>query len=96
MQAEYLSVDPYMRPYIQRYPTGITMIGVQLAKIIESKNPDYPVGKLVVGSMGWRTHAIINLNKLEELLPLQTKPYIIPDFGDLPVSLALGVLGRPG
>lgn len=31
-KAEYLSVDPYMRPYMVRYPLGVTMIGGQVAK----------------------------------------------------------------
>lgn len=31
-KAEYLSVDPYMRPYMARYPLGVTMIGGQVAK----------------------------------------------------------------
>lgn len=31
-KAEYLSVDPYMRPYMERYPLGVTMIGAQVAK----------------------------------------------------------------
>lgn len=31
-QAEYLSVDPYMRPYMEQYPVGVTMIGGQVAK----------------------------------------------------------------
>lgn len=31
-KAEYLSVDPYMRPYMARYSLGVTMIGGQVAK----------------------------------------------------------------
>ncbi|XP_011690438.1 PREDICTED: prostaglandin reductase 1-like isoform X2 [Wasmannia auropunctata] len=94
VEAEYLSVDPYMRPYVQRFPRGITMIGSQVAKIIESKNPDFPVGKRIVGSLGWRTHTIVNpaVKDATQILPT----YILPDIGDLPSSLALGVLGMPG
>ncbi|KAK2577980.1 hypothetical protein KPH14_008414 [Odynerus spinipes] len=96
VEAEYLSVDPYMRPYAVQYPLGITMIGSQVAKIIESKNPDYPVGKRIVGYLGWRTHTVINPNMPPEIeLPSQ-KPYLISDIGDLPPSLYLGVLGMPG
>ncbi|XP_043272063.1 prostaglandin reductase 1-like [Venturia canescens] len=95
-QAEYLSVDPYMRAFIKNFPLGITMIGAQIAKITESKNRDYPVGKRVVGFMGWRTHSVINLNKVNELLPVQEKPYILQAFHDLPISLSLGVLGLIG
>ena len=31
-EAVYLSVDPYMRPYTERIPVGVTMIGSQVAK----------------------------------------------------------------
>lgn len=31
-EAIYLSVDPYMRPYMMAYPVGSIMIGGQVAK----------------------------------------------------------------
>lgn len=31
-EAIFHSVDPYMRPYMARYPVGVTMIGGQIAK----------------------------------------------------------------
>ncbi|XP_029679780.1 prostaglandin reductase 1-like [Formica exsecta] len=96
VEAEYLSVDPYMRPYVQRYPVGITMIGSQVAKIVESRNPNYPVGKRVVGYLGWRTHTIINPKTIDQNDKLMKPPYILRDIDDLPLSLALGVLGMPG
>ncbi|KAL6433184.1 hypothetical protein ACFW04_006424 [Cataglyphis niger] len=96
VEAEYFSVDPYMRPYVQRYPVGITMIGSQVAKIVESRNPNYPVGKRVVGNLGWRTHTIVNPKINEEDDMMKQRPYILPDIGDLPPSLGLGVLGMPG
>lgn len=33
-QAEYHSVDPYMRPYMEQYPLGVTMIGGQVCKYL--------------------------------------------------------------
>ncbi|KAL2716537.1 prostaglandin reductase 1-like [Vespula squamosa] len=96
VEAEYLSVDPYMRPYILQFPLGITMIGSQVGKIIESKNPDYPVGKRIVGYFGWRTHTIVNLKLLSEFEFTSQKPYLLPEIGDLSPSLSLGVLGMPG
>lgn len=30
--AEYVSVDPYMRPYMSNYKVGVNMIGGQVAK----------------------------------------------------------------
>uniref|UniRef100_A0A1Y1MGI5 Prostaglandin reductase 1 n=3 Tax=Photinus pyralis TaxID=7054 RepID=A0A1Y1MGI5_PHOPY len=85
-EAVYISVDPYQRAYNQE--VGQVMAGIQVAKIIESKLESYPVGKYVVTHFGWRTHTIS-----EEL----TAPWgIVLDFGNLPLSLALGVLGMTG
>lgn len=72
------------------------MIGAQVAKIVESKNPEYPVGKRIVGYLGWRTHTIINPNAKEDKNTLKRDEYILPDIGDLSPSLGLGVLGMPG
>ncbi|CAH1119663.1 unnamed protein product [Phaedon cochleariae] len=89
-EATYLSVDPYMRAHPDA--VGETMVGTQVAKVIKSKNPKFPVGKLVVGGFGWRSHTISNGDE-EAFLG---KPYVLPDIGDLSPSLALGVLGMPG
>ncbi|KAG5347573.1 PTGR1 reductase, partial [Acromyrmex charruanus] len=94
VEAEYLSVDPYMRPYVQNVSLGVTMIGSQVAKIVESKNPAFPVGKRIVGNLGWRTHTIIN-PKIEDQF-FKQNPYLLPDIDDLPSSLGLGMLGMPG
>ncbi|XP_014218532.1 prostaglandin reductase 1-like [Copidosoma floridanum] len=97
VEAEYLSVDPYMRVYTLRLPLGSTMIGGQVAKILESKNPDYPVGKRIVGYMGWRSHTVLNPNlpPPKEQFSIE-KPYLLPDIGELSPSLGLGVLGMTG
>ncbi|XP_018394900.1 PREDICTED: prostaglandin reductase 1-like [Cyphomyrmex costatus] len=94
VETEYLSVDPYMRPYVRDLPLGTTMIGSQVAKIVESKNPSFPVGKKIVGNLGWRTHTIID-PKTEDLF-FKQKPYLLPDIDELPSSLGLGMLGMPG
>ncbi|KAM3965135.1 prostaglandin reductase 1 [Aphomia sociella] len=93
-EAAYLSVDPYQRIKLgDKYPCD--MIGGQIAKVIESKNKDYPVGTWVMGHFGWRTYTITKPS--DEKLCAQ-KPYLyrLPDFGNLPVSLGLGVCGRVG
>ncbi|CAD6230530.1 GSCOCG00006804001-RA-CDS [Cotesia congregata] len=96
VEAEYLSVDPYMRLYIKQAPLNSTMIGTQIAIIVESKNANYPVGKRIVGHLGWRTHTIINMKDFDEDSLLELKPELLPDTGDLPISLGLGVLGLIG
>lgn len=60
-------------------------------RIIETKNEKFPIGSTVFAQVGWRTHTIINP---AEKLPFEV--YKLPDFGNLPLSLALGVLGMPG
>lgn len=32
VEALYLSVDPYMRAYMDQFPVGVTMIGGQVSK----------------------------------------------------------------
>lgn len=96
LEAEYLSVDPYMRPYSTTLPIGSVMLGGQVTKIIESKDPEFPVGKRVRGYFGWRTHTIINPSKWKPSAFLEEKPKIFTEVENLPSSLGLGVLGMPG
>ncbi|CAD7078562.1 unnamed protein product [Hermetia illucens] len=80
-EAEYLSVDPYMRPYMSRYPVNSVMIGGQVAKVIESNNPKYPVG--------FSEGSVENSMSPDEVTRLD-------DFEGLPYSLGVGYLGMPG
>lgn len=55
VEAEYLSVDPYMRPYMDRFPLGVTMIGGQVGRYACNKiellidAPIYPFLIYVLG-----------------------------------------------
>ncbi|XP_071455332.1 prostaglandin reductase 1-like [Hetaerina americana] len=91
---EWFSVDPYMRVYSQWSPVGETVIGSQLAKVIESKNEVYKEGMYVVGYFGWRTHTICDGKT--ELTPGFGQPLIVQPLESLPMSLYLGALGMPG
>lgn len=61
-------------------------------RIVESKNADYPAGAHMYGVFGWRTHTIFDPKDSTFVI----KPYILPSFGTLPLSLGLGHLGMPG
>ena len=50
----FLSVDPYMRPYIRSYSKfPMTMIGEHVAKVTASKDPAFPVGSIILSKAGW-------------------------------------------
>ena len=69
-----------------------------LYRVIESKNPDFPVGTYVNGLLGWRSHTIckgspsgdFNMTDATATMKLNAS---VPDDKH---SLALGVLGMPG
>ncbi|XP_072034958.1 prostaglandin reductase 1-like [Amphiura filiformis] len=88
VEAVYLTVDPYMRMAMISRPAGDTIAGEQVAKVVESKNAEYPVGTHIVTSPGWVTHSISNGEGISKIDPNYPK--------DLPLSLALGTLGMTG
>ncbi|KAI5104442.1 prostaglandin reductase 1 [Silurus meridionalis] len=89
VEAVFLSVDPYMRPFSRkRMKPGDVMIGTQVAKVIQSKNPAFPEGSHVVGRCGWRTHTVSNGTGFAQILSDWPE--------NVPLSLALGGIGMPG
>ncbi|EDS39827.1 NADP-dependent leukotriene B4 12-hydroxydehydrogenase [Culex quinquefasciatus] len=91
-EAEFLSVDPYMRIYILSYPVGSVMIGGQVARVLESRNAGFPVGAYVFGQFGWRTVSICDPRGITV-----RKPYVLPDFGaSVPRSVGIGACGTVG
>ncbi|KAL5481907.1 hypothetical protein EMCRGX_G022181 [Ephydatia muelleri] len=90
----WLSVDPYMRLMIQSVNPGDIMRGEQVARIIESKNPDYKVGEVVVAHFGWSTHTIVGEVALKHSPPLFRR--LDPSIPHSRPSTAVGVLGMPG
>lgn len=89
LETLFLSVDPYMRPFSAfSMKEGDVMIGTQVAKVIQSKNPTFPVGLHVLTDAGWRTHTISDGTRIVPLISDWPK--------DVPLSLALGSIGMPG
>lgn len=88
----YLSLDPYMRGRMSDAPSyaasvaiGQTMVGHTVSQVIESKNPGFASGDLVIGYDGWQEYGLSKGNELRKLDPASA-----------PISTALGVLGMPG
>lgn len=77
-----------MRVAAKKLKEGDSMMGEQVARVVESKNSAFPTGTIVVALLGWTSHSISDGNGLRKL------PAEWPD--KLPLSLALGTVGMPG
>ena len=91
-KAVYISVDPYMRARMSggsAYPDpldiGDTMVALGIGRVIESQNPAFAAGELVLGEWGWREYSVSDGSRWLKLPPSAA-----------PVSTRLGVLGMPG
>lgn len=90
----YLSLDPAMRgwmgekgSYREPINLGDTMHGGTIAEIIESKNPDFPVGQRVIGMQRWEDFSIAGPKGMPNLIP--------PGF-PIPLVAFLSTLGATG
>jgi len=88
----YLSLDPYMRPrmndqesYVPPFVVGEVLEGGVVGEVIASRRPDYAVGDIVIGMLGWEQFSLSNGEGLMKA-----------PFTDVPLSHYLGVLGMPG
>ena len=88
----YLSLDPYMRgrmsaakSYAAATEIGQPMEGGTVGEVIESRDPAFKPGDIVLSHSGWQSHAVANAAQLRKLDPKSA-----------PVTTALGVLGMPG
>ncbi|MGM0586702.1 MAG: NADP-dependent oxidoreductase, partial [Pseudomonadota bacterium] len=88
----WLSLDPYQRgrmddakSYAEPVPIDGTMEGGTVSEVVDSQNPDFKPGDIVVGRLGWATHGVSDGSDVRK---------VDPDLA--PISTALGVLGMPG
>ncbi|PPA82097.1 NADP-dependent oxidoreductase [Brevibacillus laterosporus] len=88
----YLSVDPYMRgrmndqkSYIPPFPLNEVITGGVIGEVIETKSPDFQVGDIVLGFLGWQNYSVIDAGQVQKI-----------DTNVAPITTALGVLGMPG
>jgi NADPH-dependent curcumin reductase len=91
----YLSVAPVMRMYMldgagieQPLEIGETMRGRGVAEVIASNHPDYAVGDIVQGKIGWQEYSVSNGSPYYMMYKVQQRL--------VPFSTALGVLGMTG
>ena len=92
LKTRWLSLDPYMRGRMSDAPSYAKPVGVDevmeagtVSEVVESNNPKYEKGDIVLSRAGWQTHLLSDGSGLRKLDPKAA-----------PISTALGVLGMPG
>src|SRR3954462_7755794 len=92
LKTKWLSLDPYMRGRMSDAPSYAkpvaideVMEGGTVNEVVASNNESFKPGEIVLGHIGWQTHALSTGAGLRKLDPKLA-----------PVSTALGVLGMPG
>src|SRR6266851_6794935 len=88
----YLSLDPYMRGRMNEGPSyatpvalGDVMGGATVGEVVESRDPAFTPGDIVIGYDGWQEYGRSSGKDLRKLDPAAA-----------PISSALGLLGMPG
>lgn len=93
VETRYLAVEPAMKgwmedrvDYVAALQIGDVMRGHGVGCVLESNNPDYPVGAMVMGQTGWRRY----LTSDGRSIPLRLLP------SGVAATTALNVLGITG
>jgi NADPH-dependent curcumin reductase CurA len=88
----WVSVDPYQRgrmsearSYARSLEIGDVITAQSLGEVVESKDPRFDPGALVLGQLGWQEYAVVRGGALRKLPP-----------GLDPASLALHAVGMTG
>jgi NADPH-dependent curcumin reductase CurA len=88
----YLSLDPYMRgrmddakSYAAKQELDEVMTGRTVGEVIESRNPGFKAGDIVLGTYGWQQYGCSDGAGVHKV-----------DVSRVPMSAYLGVMGMPG
>jgi NADPH-dependent curcumin reductase CurA len=91
LRQRFLSLDPYMRPrmtelhsYTPPFEVGKPLTGGSVGEVVETRNPQFAKGDLVLGMLNWATHTVHDGKGLRKIAS-----------GGVPLSAYLGVLGMP-
>ena len=67
VRVDWISLDPTNRAWINDTPTYLPPVGIGevmrgggLGEVVASKNPNYAVGQLVQGLVGWQEYAVVS------------------------------------
>jgi len=84
-------LDKQHADFFANVPVGDVMRGRGIGQIVESRHPEYQVGDLFVGSLGWQDYSLQHPRGAEFVF--STKKILSPVY---PLSIELGVLGQAG
>ncbi|MBF0581502.1 NADP-dependent oxidoreductase [Corynebacterium sp. ED61] len=92
VESTFASVDPYMRgrmndvkSYIEPFQIDEPLTGTAVGVVAESRSNKFKVGDTVRHFAGWRTHAVLNEDQVEQI-----------DTNLAPAEAYLGILGQTG
>ncbi len=97
LKNRYLSMDAGFRYWMNEgsgnnilpaMEIGQPVQGIVMGEVIESNNPNYPVGQLLMARLGWQEYSTIT--------PENDAVYPLPTDWDCPEHYLLGVLGETG
>ncbi|RKQ71982.1 hypothetical protein DES40_1318 [Litorimonas taeanensis] len=79
LETLYLGIAPVMRMYMMNLPAGgeppldlgDVIHGRGVARVMESRHPDYSVGDIVQGQLGWQTHKVSKMTERERFLKVK-------------------------
>jgi len=77
--------------FLENLPLGAVMRGRGVGQIVASRHPDYPVGEIFVGSLGWQDYSIQRPRGAEFVFSTKKVAHPVS-----PLSSELGVLGQAG
>ncbi len=94
VRVDWISLDPTNRTWINDTPTYLPPVGIGevmraggLGHVVESKNPNYSVGQIVQGLVGWQEYLVVS----------DTMPLFPVDVADgVSPSAYMGALGTTG
>jgi len=91
VRSRFLSLDPYMRPrmselrsYVPPFEIDRPLTGGSVGEVVDSKNPRYAKGDIVMGLLNWATYTVHDGKGLRSIDPKMA-----------PLQAHLGVLGMP-
>jgi len=94
VRVDWISLDPTNRMWINDTPTYLPPVGIGevmraagLGEVVASKNPNYPLGQVVQGLLGWQEYVVAS--DATFLMPVEVA-------ADVPPSAYLGALGVTG